>query len=168
MNTVDKSKNHGSRPAKQGGESLGATLGWPAHASGKPWSTTGLSIWMPAARIVDRDQARQKIGAGHAGSALRYSQRRYLWRRYRFAVAFCGGIFGTAQVTGGRGAGGRSGMRTAPGKQRGYIICPILIPPDADPETWLSTSDYGGWLAGNWGKILLARCVPTMPALKRI
>ncbi len=31
-------------------------------------------------------------------------------------------------------------MRTAPGKEHGYIICPIQIPPSADPETWLSTS----------------------------
>ena len=32
-------------------------------------------------------------------------------------------------------------MRTAPGKELGYIICPILIPPTADPEKWLSNSD---------------------------
>ena len=32
-------------------------------------------------------------------------------------------------------------MRTAPGKEIGYIICPILIPPNADPERWLSTSN---------------------------
>ena len=37
-------------------------------------------------------------------------------------------------------------MRTAPGKDLGYIICPILIPPHADPETWLSTSEMNeGW-----------------------
>ncbi len=37
-------------------------------------------------------------------------------------------------------------MRTAPGKDFGYIICPILIPPHADPETWLSTSEMNeGW-----------------------
>ena len=37
-------------------------------------------------------------------------------------------------------------MRTAPGKNFGYIICPILIPPHADPETWLSTSEMNeGW-----------------------
>lgn len=37
-------------------------------------------------------------------------------------------------------------MRTAPGKDFGYIICPILIPPNADPETWLSTSEMNeGW-----------------------
>ncbi len=46
-------------------------------------------------------------------------------------------------------------MRTAPGKQMGYIICPILIPPTADPETWLSTSDMNeGW--EELGQILLA------------
>ena len=37
-------------------------------------------------------------------------------------------------------------MRTAPGKDFGYIICPILIPPNTDPETWLSTSEMNeGW-----------------------
>ena len=37
-------------------------------------------------------------------------------------------------------------MRTAPGKDWGYIICPILIPPNTDPETWLSTSEMNeGW-----------------------
>ena len=37
-------------------------------------------------------------------------------------------------------------LRTAPGKEIGYIICPILIPPNADPERWLSTSNMNeGW-----------------------
>lgn len=46
-------------------------------------------------------------------------------------------------------------MRTAPGKEYGYIICPILIPPNADPEQWLSTSDMDdGWQ--ELGQILLA------------
>jgi len=37
-------------------------------------------------------------------------------------------------------------MRTSPGKRLGYIICPILIPPHVDPETWLSTSGpEEGW-----------------------
>ena len=46
-------------------------------------------------------------------------------------------------------------MRTAPGKKMGYIICPILIPPYADPEAWLSRSDMEeGWQ--ELGQILLA------------
>ena len=46
-------------------------------------------------------------------------------------------------------------MRTAPNKELGYIICPILIPPNADPEIWLSTSDMEeGWQ--ELGQILLA------------
>ncbi|MCY4358998.1 MAG: DEAD/DEAH box helicase family protein [Gammaproteobacteria bacterium] len=46
-------------------------------------------------------------------------------------------------------------MRTAPGKDVGYIICPILIPPTADPEKWLSNSDADeGWQ--ELGQILLA------------
>ena len=37
----------------------------------------------------------------------------------------------------------------------GYIICPILIPPNADPESWLSSSDMDeGW--AELGQILLA------------
>ena len=46
-------------------------------------------------------------------------------------------------------------MRTAPGKEFGYIICPIVIPHNADPETWLSTSGpEDGWR--ELGQILLA------------
>ena len=46
-------------------------------------------------------------------------------------------------------------MRTALGKKLGYIICPILIPPTADPEKWLSTSaPEDGWQ--ELGQILLA------------
>ena len=46
-------------------------------------------------------------------------------------------------------------MRAAPGKELGYIICPIYIPPDKDPETHLSHSDMGeGW--SELGQILLA------------
>ena len=46
-------------------------------------------------------------------------------------------------------------MRTSPGKEMGYIICPILIPPNTDPEKWLSSSaPEDGWQ--ELGQILLA------------
>ncbi len=46
-------------------------------------------------------------------------------------------------------------MRTAPGKELGYIVCPIVFPPTADPEKWLSTSGpEEGWQ--ELGQILLA------------
>ena len=46
-------------------------------------------------------------------------------------------------------------MRTVPGKEIGYIICPIVIPPQADPEEWLQTSSKeDGWQ--ELGQILLA------------
>ena len=46
-------------------------------------------------------------------------------------------------------------MRTAPDKELGYIVCPILFPPTADPEKWLSNSDAEeGWQ--ELGQILLA------------
>ncbi len=46
-------------------------------------------------------------------------------------------------------------MRTAPGKDTGYIICPIVIPPQADPEEWLQTAaPQDGWQ--ELGQILLA------------
>ena len=46
-------------------------------------------------------------------------------------------------------------MRIAPGKEIGYIICPIVIPPSGDPEQWLSTSSKEeGWQ--ELGQILLA------------
>ncbi len=46
-------------------------------------------------------------------------------------------------------------MRTAEGKETGYIICPIVFPPNADAETWLSNSSpEEGWQ--ELGQILLA------------
>lgn len=46
-------------------------------------------------------------------------------------------------------------MRRAEGKETGYIICPILIPPHADAETWLRThGPEDGWR--ELGQILLA------------
>ena len=46
-------------------------------------------------------------------------------------------------------------MRTAPGKELGYIICPIYIPPNKDPESHLSVSaPEEGWQ--ELGQILLA------------
>ena len=46
-------------------------------------------------------------------------------------------------------------MRTAPDKSMGYIICPIVVPPNADSEAWLSTSSpEEGWQ--ELGQILLA------------
>ena len=46
-------------------------------------------------------------------------------------------------------------MRITEGKDLGYIICPIVIPANADPEQWLSTSNKEeGWQ--ELGQILLA------------
>ena len=46
-------------------------------------------------------------------------------------------------------------MRTAPGKKFGYIICPIVIPTNTDPEEWLSSAQSNeGW--SELGQILLA------------
>ena len=46
-------------------------------------------------------------------------------------------------------------MRTAEGKEIGYIICPIVFPPNADAESWLSNSSpEEGWQ--ELGQILLA------------
>ena len=46
-------------------------------------------------------------------------------------------------------------MRTAEGKELGYVICPVLIPPNADPEQWLATAHpEEGW--SELGQILLA------------
>lgn len=47
--------------------------------------------------------------------------------------------FDVIQITG-------RAMRTAADKEFGYIICPIVIPPDQDPETFLSVSNEDeGW-----------------------
>ena len=46
-------------------------------------------------------------------------------------------------------------MRRAEKKEMGYIICPILIPPNVDAETWLQNSGpEDGWR--ELGQILLA------------
>lgn len=46
-------------------------------------------------------------------------------------------------------------MRRSPGKERGYIICPIVIPPGTDAETWLRNSGpEDGWR--ELGQILVA------------
>ena len=46
-------------------------------------------------------------------------------------------------------------MRTADGKELGYVICPILIPPNTDPEQWLvNANPEEGW--SELGQILLA------------
>jgi len=46
-------------------------------------------------------------------------------------------------------------MRRSPGKDMGYIICPILIPPDQDAENWLKISGPDdGWR--ELGEILVA------------
>ena len=46
-------------------------------------------------------------------------------------------------------------MRIADCKEEGYIICPIVIPPNVDPERWLSNSSMEeGWQ--ELGQILLA------------
>ena len=46
-------------------------------------------------------------------------------------------------------------MRTAPGKEMGYVICPLLIPPKVNPEQWLSVSNMDeGWQ--ELGQVLLA------------
>ena len=46
-------------------------------------------------------------------------------------------------------------MRTAPDKELGYIVCPIVFPPTADPEKWLSNSGpEEGWQ--ELGQVLLA------------
>ncbi|WP_419917836.1 hypothetical protein [Candidatus Poriferisocius sp.] len=46
-------------------------------------------------------------------------------------------------------------MRTASEKEFGYIVCPILFPPNDDPEQWLARADpEEGW--SELGQILLA------------
>ena len=51
-------------------------------------------------------------------------------------------------------------MRRSEGKDLGYIVCPIVIPPNADAERWLANSDSpdDGWQA--LGQILMALRAP--------
>lgn len=45
-------------------------------------------------------------------------------------------------------------MRTAPNKEVGYVVVPIVFPPNVDPEQWLASSDESDW--NEMGEILCA------------
>ena len=153
MNTVDKSKNmakdlQSAEVRKWVKDRMGA-LGYPSAAE---YAFEHLDA---SSNTTARDQAKERLAAAtddHPHGILNVG----IFGEGTdspslSAVAFLEARKSPIDVI---QAVGRA-MRTSPGKERGYIVCPILIPPNVDPESWLSTSDMDeGWQ--ELGEILLA------------
>ena len=154
MNTVDKSKNMATDLQSDNVKQWVAR--WLAeNANGRPTSNYSLEHLDASSNVAARETAKGRLAAadskqphgiinvgifGEGTDSPSLS-----------AVAFLEARKSPIDVV---QAVGRA-MRTAPGKELGYIICPIRIPPTADPEKWLSTSDRDeGWQ--ELGQILLA------------
>lgn len=156
MNTVDKSKN------------MAADLQSPTvrqwlqkwmdgNRRGQAAAEYTLEHLDATSNVAARDNAKQKLAAAAAPNAVPHG----ILNVGIFgegtdspslnAVAFLESRKSPIDVI---QAVGRA-MRAAPGKDLGYIICPIYIPPDKDPETHLSHSNMEeGW--SELGQILLA------------
>ena len=156
MNTVDKSKNMAADLASP------TVRQWlqkwmDGNRGGQAAAAYTLEHLDATSNVAARDNAKQKLAAAAAPAAAPHG----IINVGIFgegtdspslnAVAFLESRKSPIDVI---QAVGRA-MRAAPGKELGYIICPIYIPPDKDPETHLSHSDMGeGW--SELGQILLA------------
>jgi len=154
MNTVDKSKNMAA-DLQSGNVKKWVSRWLSENADGRPASDYSLEHLDASSNAAARETAKGRLAAadtahphgiinvgifGEGTDSPSLS-----------AVAFLEARKSPIDVV---QAVGRA-MRTAPGKELGYIICPIRIPPAADPEKWLSTSDQEeGWQ--ELGQILLA------------
>ena len=156
MNTVDKSKNMAD-------DLQSATVQqwlqeWMSlNRDGQPPAPYRLEHLDATSNVATRDNAKRKLAAASAPDASPHG----IINVGIFgegtdspslnAVAFLEARKSPIDVI---QAVGRA-MRTAPGKKLGYIICPIYIPPNKDPETHLSVSaPEEGWQ--ELGQILLA------------
>ena len=98
----------------------------------------------PAAERTDLlEQLRGSEGGGDGGPVCRIlSNARVLTEGVDVpsldAVLFLNSRTSTVDIT---QAVGRA-MRTAPGKRKGYIIIPVVVPEDADPQKMLESSDF--------------------------
>ena len=156
MNTVDKSKNMAADLASP------TVRQWlqkwmDSNRGGQTAAAYTLEHLDATSNVAARDNAKQKLAAAAAPAAGPHG----IINVGIFgegtdsptlnAVAFLESRKSPIDVI---QAVGRA-MRAAPGKELGYIICPIYIPPDKDPETHLSHSAMEeGW--SELGQILLA------------
>ena len=155
MNTVDKSREHGGGPPDRQCEEMGLPL---ARRERGRQGCVRLQPRTPG-RVEQRRSSRNSEGTAcrcRRGEPSRHHQCGHLRRGHRFAVIKRGGVSGSPErvpLMSCRPSDGR--CEPPPTKELGYIVCPILIPPTADPEKWLSNSDSEeGWQ--ELGQILLA------------
>ena len=156
MNTVDKSKNM-ALDLQSDTVHQWLQKWMDGNRNGQPAARYTLEHLDATSNVAARDNAKQKLAAAAAPAAAPHG----IINVGIFgegtdspslnAVAFLESRKSPIDVI---QAVGRA-MRAAPGKELGYIICPIYIPPDKDPETHLSTSaPEEGWR--ELGDILLA------------
>ena len=150
MNTVNKSKNMAANLQ------AGAVAAWLRGRLGeREPATFTLEHLDASSNVAQRDNAKQRLATARAESPHGIINVGIFGEGTDSptlsAVAFLEPRRSPIDVV---QAVGRA-MRTAPGKELGYVICPVLIPPDADPEQWLSTAHpEEGW--SELGQILLA------------
>ena len=150
MNTVNKSKNMAANLQ------TGTVRGWLRGRLGeREPATFTLEHLDASSNVAQRDNAKQRLAEARAESPHGIVNVGIFGEGTDSptlsAVAFLEPRRSPVDVV---QAVGRA-MRTAPGKELGYVICPVLIPPNADPEQWLSTAHpEEGW--SELGQILLA------------
>ncbi len=154
MNTVDKSKNMARDLATEPVKDWVSK--WLAeNADGQPAADYSLEHLDASSNSAQRESAKSRLAAADSDNPRGVINVGIFGEGTDSpslsAVAFLEARKSPIDVV---QAVGRA-MRTAPGKRFGYIICPILIPPSADPESWLKNSDSDeGWQ--ELGEILLA------------
>ena len=154
MNTVDKSKNMASD--LQTDKVRKWVSRWlEENAGGRPISRYNLEHLDASSNAAARETAKERLAAANTENPHGIINVGIFGEGTDSpslsAVAFLEARKSPIDVV---QAVGRA-MRTAPDKELGYIICPILFPPTADPEKWLSNSDSEeGWQ--ELGQILLA------------
>ena len=154
MNTVDKSKNL-ARDLQQ--PMVRDWLqGWlNEHSGGQPAAAYSLEHLDAKSNVSQRENAKRRLAAATAAEPHGIINVGIFGEGTDSpslsAVAFLESRKSPIDVI---QAVGRA-MRTAPEKSLGYIICPFVIPPNADAEAWLSNSSpEEGWQ--ELGQILLA------------
>ena len=154
MNTVDKSKNL-ARDLQQ--PIVRDWLqGWlNEHSAGQPAAAYSLEHLDATSNVSQRENGKRRLAAATAAEPHGVINVGIFGEGTDSpslsAVAFLESRKSPIDVI---QAVGRA-MRTAPDKSLGYIICPFVIPPNADAEAWLSNSSpEEGWQ--ELGQILLA------------
>ena len=154
MNTVDKSKNL-ARDLQQPMVRDWLQSWLNEHAGGQPAAAYFLEHLDATSNVSQRENGKRRLAAATAAQPHGIINVGIFGEGTDSpslsAVAFLESRKSPIDVI---QAVGRA-MRTAPDKSLGYIICPFVIPPNADAEAWLSNSSpEEGWQ--ELGQILLA------------